>query len=449
LTVGSSVRGQALVDAHSGAVAGSDAGWEALFTAYGVKRCFDLAELTDSLELFAIGRRPVSRSGRGLATAHDSGAERVLVADVAERLGVRFATLAPATVERLSSVLDPGLEATNPLDVWGRGADTEHLFADALAALADDPDVGAVALAVDLVEEYDGDESFQRALATLLDRTPKPIVVLSNLASAVDRQAARELRDRGIPVLEGTVSGLRALGHLLAPAPTARPEVVVDEARKARWLGASAGEWPALLADYGIAAAPSEVVSSRGEAIRAAVAIGMPVVLKTSEEAIHHKTEVGGVHLGLASADAVGTAYDDLAGRLGARVVVQPQLGGVEVALGIVRDPLLGPLVVVSAGGTLVELMGERAVALPPLDRGTALGLLRSLRLWRILDGYRGAPAADVEGLVETLVALGRLAVELGDHLAGLDLNPVLVAPAPSTRPGGGVLVVDALVLLR
>ncbi len=442
LTVGSSVRGQALVDAHSGAIAGSDAGWEALFAAYGVHRCFDLPELTDSLETFAIGRRPRPAGGRGLATVHDSGAERVLVADVAERLAVPFADLAPATIERLTALLDPGLEPTNPLDVWGSGADTEDLFGDSLAALADDPGVGAVALAVDLVEEYDGDESFPRALEGLLARTDKPVAVLTNLPSAVDQAAAAELRALGIPVLEGTGSGLRALGHLLAAPPRPRPPVVVDEERRARWVDDVGSDWSALLRDYGIGSVRSAVVTTRDEAVAAADETGYPVVLKTAEDEIHHKTEADGVRLGLGDGDAVGAAYDDLAARLGPRVVVQSQLAGVEVALGIVHDPLLGPLVVVAAGGTLVELVAERAVALPPLDRETARAMVAGLRVARLLDGYRGSQPADVDALVEVVVALGQLAVELGDRLGAVDLNPVLVAPA-----GHGALVVDALFL--
>ena len=440
LTVGSSVRGQALVDAHSGAIAGSDAGWEALFAAYGVHRCADLSELTDSLETFAVARRPVSSAGRGLATVHDSGAERVLVADVAERLGVLFAELAPATIARLTALLDPGLEPTNPLDVWGSGADTEDLFGDALAALADDPEVGAVALAVDLVEEYDGDESFPRALEGLLARTDKPVAVLTNLPSAVDRAAAADLRALGIPVLEGTVSGLRALGHLLAPAPRPRPPVTLDEERRARWQDGVGADWAALLRDYGIGSARASVVATRDDAVAAAEATGYPVVLKTAEDAIHHKTEADGVRLGLGDREVVAAAYDDLATRLGPRMVVQSQLTGVEVALGIVRDPLLGPLVVVAAGGTLVELVAERAVALPPVDRETARAMVAGLRVARLLDGYRGSAPADLDSLVEAIIALGQLAVELGDGLQGLDLNPVVVGPTSA-------LVVDALIL--
>jgi acyl-CoA synthetase (NDP forming) len=449
LTVGTSVRGQALVDAHSGAIAGSDAGWEALFTAYGVHRCSDLDDLTDSLETFSIGRRHLPGTGRGIATAHDSGAERVLVADVAERLGVRFATLSEPTVSRLAAVLDPGLEPMNPLDVWGRGTDTVELFTECLSALADDPDTGAVALAVDLVEEYDGDENFAVVLENLLRRTDKPVAVVSNVTASLDPVVAARLRAQGIPVLEGTASGLRALGHLMAEPPRPRPAVVVDAERATRWAsrlgsGRELGtpEWSELLTDYGLPVVPGRSVGSGTGAVSAAERLGYPVVLKSDSAEVHHKTEAGGVRIGLADSAAVAAAYDELAGRLGPQVVVQRHASGVEVALGVVRDPLLGPLVMVAAGGVLVELVSDRAVALPPLDRETSLAMISRLRVSALLDGYRGSAPADTDALADALVSLGQLAVELGDHLDGVDLNPVMVGPAAA-------YVVDALVLPR
>jgi acyl-CoA synthetase (NDP forming) len=447
LTVGLSEGGQALVDAHSGAIAGSDAGWEALFTAYGVHRCTDLDDLTDSLETFAIGRRHVPGTGRGIATAHDSGAERVLVADIAERLDVRFASLAESTLSRLAPLLDPGLVPMNPLDVWGRGSDTAELFTECLTMLAEDPETGAVVLAVDLVDEYDGDESYPIVMENLLSRTEKPLAVLANVTSAISPAFADRLRAQGIPVLEGTASGLRALGHLMAEPPRPRPEVVVDTERQARWVarlsagGALAGrEWTALLADYGIPVTPGESVLSSAAAVAAAEQLGFPVVLKSDAPEVHHKTEADGVRLGLADAEAVASAYADLAGRLGPQVVVQHQATGVEVALGVFADPLLGPLVMVAAGGVLVELVADRAVALPPVDRETALEMIGRLKVSALLDGFRGAPPGDVDALAAAVVALGQLVVELGSHLAGLDLNPVIVGPHSA-------YVVDALVI--
>ena len=147
LTAGNSASGRAMVAAHSGALAGSDGGWEALARAYGMHRVGDLAEMADTLELFcapgqppraapraAVRRRP--RAGHGIATVHDSGLERAHAADVADELGVPFAPISEATRARLEDLLDPGLLATNPLDVWGTGASTRELFAESLAALA-------------------------------------------------------------------------------------------------------------------------------------------------------------------------------------------------------------------------------------------------------------------------------------------------------------------------
>jgi acyl-CoA synthetase (NDP forming) len=331
--------------------------------------------------------------------------------------------------------------------VWGIGADTEGLLADCLTTLADDPAVDAVALAVDLVTEYDGDESYPKAVTRLLDHTDKPVVVLSNLSSAVDHTLAADLRARGIPVLEGTRSGLRALGHLLdhATRPTP-PTAAVEEARRDRWSAAMvAGNVDpfALLADYGIPVAPTLLVHDRDGAVGATDAMGYPVVLKTAAAEVHHKLEVDGVRLRLADAGAVAAAYDDLAGRLGPQVSVQPEVpAGVEVALGLWRDPLVGPLVLVAAGGSLVELLAERSVALPPVDTERARHLVGRLRLSELLAAFRGGPVLDTDALVDAVVGFSALAHELGDQLDAVDVNPLFVGP-------DGVVAVDALVVPR
>jgi acetate---CoA ligase (ADP-forming) len=220
LTAGRSAGGRAMVAAHSGALAGSDGAWEALARAYGVHRVVDLAEMADTLELFELGTRrraPSGISGGGIATVHDSGLERAHAADLADELGVPFASLSQTTVARLADLLDPGLLPTNPLDVWGTGSGTRELFGGALSALAADESVDAVALAVDLITELDGDIAYRLAALDAASQTAKPVVVLSNLPSAIDRATAAVLRG----------NGARKPAHRLARvAPLARPRDV-------------------------------------------------------------------------------------------------------------------------------------------------------------------------------------------------------------------------------
>ena len=447
LSVGASEAGQALVSAHSGALAAADGAWEALAAAYGLHRVRDLAELADTLELFAVGRGGARRCGGpgtgGIATVHDSGLERAHVADLAAELGVPFAPLGPATRDRLAAVLEEGLAPDNPLDVWGTGRDTEPLFAECLSALAADPAVAAVALAVDLVPEFDGDESYPRAVLAAAERTAKPVAVLAGLAAAVDPAAAARLRAAGVPVLEGTRTGLLALRHLLDHA---EPKDPPPDSAPAQALGATARRWretllrdpdPSgavlfdLLRDYGIPAVRSRQATTRIAAVAAAAAIGYPVVLKTDEPGIAHKSDVGGVRLGLGDPGAVGAAYDDLAARLGPRVLLcQTAPPGTELALGVVRDAALGPLLVVSAGGVLIEIFAERAVLLAPVTRSAAVTALRRLRLAAVLAGTRGQPPADLGAIADAITGLSRLACDLGDVLAALDINPLICGPS-------------------
>ena len=464
LTAGRSARGRAMVSAHSGALAAADGGWEALARGYGVHRAGDLAELADTLELFAIGRR--ARGGTGIATVHDSGLERAHVADVADELGVPFAAIGEPTTARLARILDPGLEPANPLDIWGTGARAQEQLSGALTTLAGDPAVAAVALAVDLVHEYDGDQSYPDAVTEAARHTSKPVVVLSNLPAAIDPDVAARLRAAGVPVLEGTRTGLLALGHLLGhgllnhghlnhglPQPGAAtplaPVPVIDAARRARWtalLAAGQADGAALaglLRDYGIAVARSRSAVSEAGALAAAAELGYPVVLKTDEPGIAHKSDAGGVVLGLASPAALAAAYQDLAERLGRRVLVCETIpAGPELALGLARDHELGPLLVVGAGGVLVELLADRAVALPPVGPEQARAMVGELRVAALLTGARGQPAADLDPVVATITGLSQLAAELGDALEALDINPLICGPH-------GAVAVDALAIPR
>ncbi len=515
LAAGGSERGRALVSAHSGALAAGDGAWEALADAYGVHRVGDLAEMADTLELFAINRRrnragaradagpgpnaagadPGSAAdasagpGWGIATVHDSGLERAHVADLADQLRVPFAAIGSRTRDRLAALLDPGLDPANPLDMWGTGRDAEQQLTAALTVMSEDPAVGVVALAVNLVPEFDGDQSYQQAVLAAAARGSKPVVVLAGLPASVDPVAAARLRAAGVPVLESARTGLLALRHLLdhadhanraayaargeahtagasvaggaggAGAATCAAGAVRAEAgasstgpgagRRGRWARAlAAGQLGGavladLLRDYGIPAARSRSAVNLEAVLAAAAGIGYPVVLKTDEPGVTHKSDVGGVLVGLGGPAAVAAGYRDLAARLGPRVLVcQTAAAGTEMILGIARDPALGPLIVVGAGGVLTELLADRAVALPPVDRGGALRMLGRLRVSALLAGARGQPPADLAAIADAITGLSALACELGDALEALDINPLICGPA-------GAVAVDALAIPR
>ena len=529
LKVGRGRAARAMVAAHSGALAGEDGAYQALFDAYGVARVATLDELADTCELLA-GRR--ARPG-GLAAIHDSGGERAHLLDLAERLRVPLAEISEATRRRLAAVLEPGLPATNPLDAWGTGNDADRIFATCIRALLEDPATAALALNLDLTTEPTPDTSYTGLATEAAASTEKPVAVLANLASAVDRAEAATLRAAGVPVLEGTATGLAALGHLLAyrdflahpppaaglvaagtapepaespPAPepaepppagavdnpghprsrsatlphrgTRRRRVGVGRARE-RWRrrlaeagrgpgeadgpvlgeadGPALGEAPgalraaggslgeaeglALLRDWGVPVVAAEVAGGLEEALAAAGRVGWPVALKTAAPGVVHKADVGGVRLGLDGPKRLAAAYADLAERLGPRVLVAAMAGpGVELALGVVADPQFGPLVMVAAGGVLVEVLGDRRFALPPVDHGQAMAMLDRLAVRPLLDGVRGAPPADLDAVARAVVDLSVLAVDLGDRLAALDVNPLVAGP-------DGCVAVDALVI--
>jgi acetate---CoA ligase (ADP-forming) len=450
LKVGAAERARESVVAHSGALAGEDGAYEAVFDAHGVVRVETLDEMCDSLELLVAGRRAAPG---GLAAIHDSGGERAHLIDVAERMEVRLTRISDATRDRVASVLEPGLPAENPLDAWGTGHQADEIFIACMLALLDDPDTGALAFCVDLTTDRVPDSGYKRVANEVFAATDKPMAVLSNMASAIDRRDAAFVRGAGIPVLEGTATGLAAFQHLfeyrdfrarapLCPSPGSPPGT------RERWAARLASGSPlseveglALLSDYAIPVVAAEEAEGRDEVTAAAERLGWPVVMKTAAADVHHKSDARAVHLGLRTADEVRRAYDDVAGRLGPRVVIEAQAPpGQEFALGIVRDEQFGPLVMVAAGGVLIELLDDRRFALPPLDETRAHDLIDRLSVRTAAFEPSRLGGRGLEALAGATVRLSVLAEELGDHLEALDVNPIVVGP-------WGCLAVDALVI--
>ncbi|CAA9459240.1 MAG: Acetyl-CoA synthetase (ADP-forming) alpha and beta chains, putative [uncultured Rubrobacteraceae bacterium] len=446
LKVGRTPTSRRLVTAHSGALAGDDAAYEALFDAYGVARVGTLNEMADLVELLGAGRRAASG---GLAAILDSGGERAHLVDAAADLAVPLARPSKETLQSVASRLEPGLPAVNPLDAWGTDNDPYNIFLDCSRYLADDQATGAFAYVVDLHSDR-AERGHAWAAERVWASTDKPFAVVCGVTSAIQDSAAAHLRTLGIPVLEDVASGLRAFLRLFErrdasalPPPTPLDPVPQETVRRWREVlaagehlgGASALE---MLADYGVPVARTVAAADLPGVLAAAKRLGCPVALKTL--AASHKTEVAGVKLGLGDETALAAAYREMSSRLGPAVTVQEMVEpGVEMALGVAHDLQFGPLVMVAAGGVLIETLGDRRLGLPPLDEVRAAKLIDRLAARPLLDGVRGAPPANVDALSRALSRLSLLAMDLGDLICAVDVNPIVVGPY-------GCAAVDALV---
>ena len=450
LKAGRTPQAATLALSHSGAIAGDDAAYQALFERYGVLPVSSIDELAASALLLSDVRRP---GPGGLATIHDSGGERELLLDLAADVGVPFAEIGAETTRLLAERLDHGLEPINPLDAWGTGRDHQFVFEHCWQALIDDDDTAIGVFVADLTSGFYLHESFARICRRVHRRTSKPLAMMTNHVGTDSQDLARRLTDLGIPVLDGTVPGLVAVRNALAYrdftgspqiAPPSRPEPAITatwRARLSRPEILTESEGLALLADYGLPTIPHAVVEDVAAATAFAREVGYPVVLKTATPGIPHKSDVGGVLLDLADDQELSHAYSELTARLGRDVLVAPMAPrGIELALGVVHDPQFGAMVLVAAGGVFIEVLGDRRLGLVPIDGRIAERMLHRLAVAPILEGVRGGPPVDKAAVVSALVALSNLVVDVGDLISELDINP-LVADEQ------GCLALDALVV--
>lgn len=443
-----------LTESHCGALAGRDAAYQALFDRYGVQRVEDMDELATALILFA-QPHPVGKGG--LVTMHDSGGERQLLIDLADRTAVPLTTLSSATERNLAELLDPGLPPVNPLDAWSAGGPDYHASMSAcFSALLADQGAALGAVVHDRAPHGTIYADYVGYLRAAHAATGKPAVLVANRqGSGADPLVVRTTRE-GFPVLDGLrpfligvrcLFGFRDFQHR---APDVAPATLpIEPVREAAWKrrlasGATLDEYDSgrLLADFGLPVNPARRAANEQEAVAAAAELGFPAALKSALPGLLHKTDRDGVRLNLRNEAELRAAYCSLAARLGPAVLVAPMVTepGVEMILGVVRDEQFGPLVMLGFGGVHAEVLGDTAFALPPFGAATAGRLVDRLKLRPLLDAQRGRPACDVDAFCIAASRLSVLAARLGGAIAGIDVNPVIVT-------AGGCIAADALAI--
>jgi acetyltransferase len=449
--------------AHTGSLAGSAEVFDAFARDAGVLRLDNLEDMIEAAEFFARARPMI---GRRVAVMTNSGALKSLMTEAAETHGVELARLAPETTTRLRAALHDA-ETANPFDTKRTIRAEEYL--GCVRALHDDPGVDMVLLA----EELPRAAGIERKIANLTalsqfvtGEATKPVAVFSPLTFR-DTDYMLEMRARwpALPWLRDVGKTFRVLGRIAAPALTPADAAGVARAE----LGAAIAKWrarasalsgptalneaesKALVADWGLRAPEECVARSVAEAVAAATRIGYPVVMKAVCAAIPHKSDAGLVLLGLADESAARVGAETIEARcraLGAQLegwlVAQQVSDGVEMVLGVHRDPEMGHAVMVGMGGVWLELFKDVAFAPPGLSRERALECIGQTRASRLLAGYRGGAPCDIDALADAMTALGRLVVDLGDAIEAIDINPVMVREA-----GRGACALDALVVLR
>jgi acyl-CoA synthetase (NDP forming) len=454
LKSGRSAVGRRAASSHTGALAGEDAVYDAVFADWGAIRCADPAELLALPQAFLSYRE----AGRRVAILSNSGGLGVLSVDLCVDLGLVPAEFTPETTAVLRGALPDFAAAANPVDLTAQILTDPGMLMRVLPALEADPGVDAIVFQIALLGAATDLARLVSDVATVARSTRKVVAV-----SCPQRPVVEAFRAGGVLAFDDASVALRSLACLAQAT-----------ARRARWLEratleaspsppapvAAAGrpgepflnEWESqrLLAPFGVPLVDSVFVTAATAAPAAAEQLGYPVVVKACAAALPHKSDVGGVALGLLDRAAVTEACRRIESNVRAAApgvaldgfLVQRQVrGALELALGVKVDPIFGPVVLVGSGGVLIEVLRDFRLLLPPIDATAAEEALRSLRIGPLWDGVRGSAPLDLPAAVELLERLGEAARSLGASVKEIDLNPVVVG-----RRGEGVTVLDTLV---
>ncbi|MCP3707027.1 acetate--CoA ligase family protein [Paraburkholderia sp. CNPSo 3274] len=452
LKIGATEQGQSAAASHTGALAGSDAVIDAVFRRHGALRVRSIEEMLDvghAASLLLPSRLPQTDTATLVAA---SGGFGIMMADAMSEAGIGLPPLAPSTRARINEAV-PTAGTNNPVDASAQMSSRPDILLKMLTALLDEPNGSTLVLFMSLSlfnSRLRG--IYLDALAQVRKSHPERLLMIVSHGPA---DAVAQINALGIPVfgsIDAAAHGLASLARLrklrdqasapryTGPLERIDPEVFRNE-RRAK----------AALAAAGIEVPREAIVADAEEAVRFADSIGYPVVLKIASEDVAHKTEIGGVALDLRDGDAVREAHARVLANAAqhvptariAGVLVAPMLrGGVEMIAGVSRDPVFGPVVMVGMGGIHAEILKDVSVQRAPVTESEALQMIRSLRMFALLDGARGQPKADLEAAARTVARLSEFACRHAADVAEIDMNPILVRPA-----GEGAVVLDALMI--
>jgi acyl-CoA synthetase (NDP forming) len=456
LKLGRTEEGGRAAASHTGALAASDVVVDAALRQLGIIRVNDTSELYEQAMLLRTQRWP---RGNRIATTTPSGGNAVLLVDLGAANGFTWPEYQPQTRERLAECLPKLGSATNPTDVTNVAIGRADIYATCFDAMAKDDNIDAIVPIFTMSASGDLQAASEAALAI-----DKPVVLLWTGGCTNDPSLmARDIAKTGVPIFTETMACVRALGGLKRYGEFLRRQKAVCSRRPANGdpdtaKRLMAGRGPVLtervsrdvLAAYGLPRLPSGLATSAEDAVALAEQYASPVVLKIESPDIAHKTEAGGVRVGLSGADAVRAAFNEIMASAAAYkpgaalngVLVQPLApGGLDMIIGLINDPTFGPVLVTGIGGIHVEVMRDLAYRVAPVTADEARTMLRELRAYALLEGVRGAKPRDIEALVDAIVRVSWLGHDLADEITELDINPIRVGSV-----GEGVWVLDALI---
>jgi acetyltransferase len=453
------------VASHTGAMAGSDAVYEAAFLRAGMLRVYGLPQLFTAVETLAQAK--MMPKGDRVAIVTNGGGIGILATDAAIDAGVRLAELTPETIARLDAVLPATWSHGNPVDIIGDAS--PERYAAALAAVLADANSDAIIALNCPTATADASASAAAVIETFA-KSPKPLYT-AWIGQATAAEARAMFSHFHIPSFETPEAAVRGFSHvvryrrgqeLLMETPPSMPTSFAFDAKSVEAIIAPAlaegrdmltsPEAQAMLAAYGIATSGAEIAPDAATAAAIAERLGGAVAVKILSPDITHKSDVRGVALDLRGPGKVARATLEILARARAQrpdarilgVTVEPMVrrsGGIELIIGVTEDPQFGPVILFGEGGTAVEIIGDHALALPPLNLKLARDLMASTRVWKRLSGYRDRPPADLDAIALTLTKVSQLIIDI-PQVVELDINPLLV-------DAESVIAVDARIRLK